>query len=351
MTDIQDIQIGASPELPLAETRILGASCKEATAIAFDPRTLPAAEKCPARSGPLAVLILADGPHGRLADVMAKEALKGGHRVTMVTAVDRPLPAGVAKLIADRDADDFSLAIAPILRDKEDAPAFQLLIDCGATQPRHARQDLEELALPKTHIVFVSNDLVYAPKHRGFPTTPDNEFICDPDSPWSALRQAEAEFLQNTLSTEITWTILRPTLTLIDGESLDDFPPFVHRVNALRQERGVPMLSGGHFLVQPIAATDLARIALATPSVPKSHGIAIDCAGPVPLEFQQLCELASHLLGKSFQILELPETGLFENHPEYAPYSCHRLYPLPWKYAPLPAPMTAPADALRAICL
>lgn len=350
MRDIQDIHIGATPEHPLAEACILGTSCKE-TAIAFDPRTLPASDMCTVHTGALSILILSNDPCGRLADALAKEALKAGHRVTILTDADRALPPGAEKVIADRNADDFSQVIAPILRTAQGAPAYQFLIDCSATQPRHARQDMEELALPGTHIAFISNDLVYEAKYRGFPTTPETPFTCETDSPWSLLRQAEAEFLQNTEAKEFTWTILRPSMLLNDAESLNDFPPFVNRVDAIRQGKEVPLLSGGHFLVQPIAIEDFARIVLATPSAPKSHGIAIDCAGPAPLEFRQLCEMAAHILGKPFMAQELPETGVLDCHPEYAPYFCHRLYPLPWRYATLPAPKTLPVDALRALGL
>ena len=346
--NIRDIQIGTVVDATLSATRILGATCTEL--LSLDPRTLPAPEKLDEKSGHQSMLILSDDhTGGRLANALAKSALSAGHKVTVLVKCHRVLPEGAEELIGDRLVDANLQSLLPRLRQEDGTPRFSAVVDCGGRTAKDARQDLDFFSLCASRIVFLSSDLVYDPLRRDFPTVQTSAaYSSDPASPWTQLRQAETEFLQTPIDGPL-WTILRPTMLLIDGESLNDFPPFNHRMESIRQEQDTLLIAGGHWLLQPLFVEDLAKIILAIPSAPEAKRVIIDCAGPLRLELRQLCELAAQLLHKRFLPCDLPETGLEERHPEYAPYLCHRLYPLSWEQNNLPLPATTPAEALKKI--
>lgn len=348
--NIRDIQIGTVVETTLSATRILGAACSEL--LSLDPRTLPAPEKLGDASNHQSLLFLSDDcSRGRLADALAKYALAAGHKVTILTQLHRQLPEGAEELFGARQDEAFLQAIFPKFRKEDGAPRFTSVVDCGGRNLQDARQDLDFFSQCASHILFLSNDLVYDPLRRGFPTTQNNAAFCTaPDSPWTQLRQAETEFLQAPTA-GTAWTILRSTMLLIDEESLDDLPPFTRRLEAIRQEQDILLPAGGHWLIQPLFVEDLAKIILALPASPESQRAIIDCAGPLRMEIRQFFELTAQMLHKRFLPCDLPEAGMLEHHPEYAPFFCHRLYPLTWNFPNLPKPATFPAEALKKILL
>lgn len=346
MTDsIKDIQLGPSPELPLATTRIRGTSHNDA--VQLDPRTLPAAQRTQGASSKMEILLLADDDCS-LADAIIRQAIKAGHMVTFVTDCTTVTPQdGVRILSADRDADDFECLLYPLLRTPSGQPRFRAVVDCSPKNSRRARQALECLTLPGSRLILISNDLVYDPLRRDFPTTSENASYCTMQgSPWNDLRQAEAT-LANSPTDAPEWTILRPTMLLSSGRSINDFPPFLDRLNALKTDGEIKLPAAGHWLIQPIDADDLATIVLAVPEDRESSRAVIDCAGPVILEFRQLCEMAARLLGCAFHPRELPETDYLGSHPEYDPYLCHRIYRNEWRFSNLPRPITTPEESLR----
>ncbi|MGN0866127.1 MAG: hypothetical protein ACI4SG_00405 [Oligosphaeraceae bacterium] len=345
MTDpIRDIHLGAPAEC--LRPCILGPALREGCP--RDPRTLPAPEKCPPRPSPLDILFLGKEEEG-LAEALARQAVSAGHRATVVIPRQRALPQGVSSLVADREQEDFPRLLHPLLRKEDRTPRFALTVDCAGTCPRHARQDLEEVALPGTHLAFLSQDLVYDPESRDFPTCQERTDYCPEETPvWGPLHQAELHFLQSPPFPDGPhWTILRLTLLLDNTRCLDAFPPFQERWQRLKEGQPVQLLSGGHWLVQPLAVADLARILFALPQAPAARGAILDCAGPRRLEFRQLCQMAARLMGREAVLQEEPRQETLALHPEYVPYLCHRLYPLPWACPGIPAPLLSPQDVLK----
>ncbi len=344
MTDpIRDIHLG--PPADCARPRLFP-SLREGSTL--DPRTFPTPEKCPSLTPPQEILFLA-GEEPGLAETLARLALAAGHHPTLILPRERPLPQGVACLVADRDQGDFPRLVHPLLRRDDHTPRFSLTVDCAGTCPRHARQDLEVLALPGTHLAFLSQDLVYLPQERDFPTRQQETPCCDDKTPrWGMLREAELQFLQSPACPDGPhWTILRLSLLLGLEGALDDFPPFHRREKALREGEPIPLPSGGHWLVQPLAVADLSRILLSLPLAHEARNVVLDCAGPQRLEFRQLCQMAARLWGQEARFQEIPLEEALAGQPECAPYLCHRLYPLPWPYAGLPAPRLTPLEALK----
>ena len=345
MTDsIRDIHLGAPAEC--LRPRILSPTLREGCP--RDPRTLPAPEKCPSRPSSLDILFLGKAESG-LAESLARQAVSAGHRATVVIPRHRPVPQGVSCLVADREQEDFPRLLHPLLRKEDHSPRFSLTVDCSGSSPRHARQDLEEVALPGTHLAFLSQDLVYDPESRDFPTRQETTDYCPEDTPlWGDLHQAELHFLQSpSFPDGPHWTILRLTLLLDGPRCLDPFPPRQERGQRLKEGRPIQLRAGGHWLVQPLAVADLARILFALPQNPAAQGAILDCAGPRRLEFRQLCQLAARLMGQEAILQEEPSPDGRPLPPEDAPYLCHRLYPLPWPYPGIPAPLLAPQDVLK----
>lgn len=346
MTDpIRDIHLGAPAEC--LRPCILGAALQEGGL--RDPRTLPSPEKYPSHSAaPLEILLLGQEEAG-LAEALARQAVSAGHQATVVIPRERPLPQGVSCLVADREQEDFSRLLHPHLRREDHTPRFSLTVDCSGREKRHARQDLEEVALPGTHLAFLSRDLVYDPESRDFPTCQERTAYCPEDTPlWGPLHQAELHFLQSPPFPDGPhWTILRLTLLLDGPRCLDDFPPAQERWQRLKEGKPISLLSGGHWLVQPLAVADLARILFALPQAHAAWEAILDCAGPRRMEFRQLCQLAARLLGQEARIQEEPRQGTPPLPQEYAPYLCHRIYPLPWPYPGIPAPLLSPQEILK----
>lgn len=348
MTDsIRDIHIGSKSDAPLT-TCILGT---RSDAIQLDPRTLPTPENLSESSTQKEFLILADNACTR-AKFIVKAALKAGHKVTLVT--QKPCIAfddDVQYIVADRDSDGFESIVAPLLQTDNGQTRFKAVVDCAPQTPRHARQDIDVLSQKGTRLIFISNDLVYDPQRRDFPTTQACASYCTVQgSPWNELRQAEAEIIQSAPDS-LEWTILRPTMLLDSPLALNDFPPFCNRLEALQQERAIPLPASGHWLVQPLGAEDFAQIVVALANSPEGLRTAIDCAGPVMLEFRQLCEISARLFGKTLHATELPEAEYLPSHQDYAPYLCHRIYSTEWPFTSLPKPQTSPDEALKKLLI
>lgn len=339
---IQDMNLG-SPQETSATKHVIGGARQDS--ISFDPRTLPSLEKCSQTTSFRNVLVISGGGRGLTGAVVAA-ALREGCQVSVLAECELDLPRGVELFVANRNSPDFEEKTRKFLRDENGAPRFEVLVDCGGSSPAHARQDLTFLASGKAHVVFISDDLVYAPGSRSFPTLQDDPAV-DPfkDSRCGMLRAAELEFINSPGVP--SWTILRPTMILNRKCGLSLYPPCVPRLKLIAEGRPVPVACEGRLLVQPIAANDLADIALKAPSSPEAKNAVIDCAGPVRLEFIQLCRLAAKLLEKP--LVPAPADAADGESEEAA--LCHRIYPLPWPYQTLPAPTTTPLEALNAILM
>ncbi len=339
---IQDRRLDSS--LECAVPKVLGAS-PAADAI-LDPRTLPAREPLPDAPTGAPLLLLGRNAPG-LADELASLALECGHAAIVVLSTPRALPPGVRSLILDRNRGDWPSALSERLR--QESPV--LAVDCDEPAAAHAQQDLELADLLGCHLAFLSNDLVYDPEKREFPLLQDQDDArVSPDAPGEAglLRQAEDVFLRDVSRGQenAPWTILRPTLLLTPKHPLGEFPPFAEFPEASAQAPCLPLIGGGRWLVQPLSLEDLLPLLLALPGCAASHGVALDVAGPLRLEYRRLCLLAASLLSREAEFPELSTAQALREHPEFGAHLCHRIYPIPPRLLGLPAPRIAPEESL-----
>ncbi len=265
----------------------------------------------------------------------------------MALSSPRPLPPGIRSVVLERSREDWASALAERLR-KE---SFSLAVDCDKASPVHARQDLELAGLLGCHLAFLSSDLVYDPEKRDFPLLQDqDEARFAPDAPGGAglLRQAEDVFLLDVSRGQenAPWTILRPTLLLSPKHPLGEFPPFAELPEAGAEIISLPLVGGGHWLLQPLSLEDLLPLLLALPGCAASHGVALDVAGPARLEYRRLCQLAAVHLSLEAEFPELSVRELLREHPEYGAHLCHRIYPIPPRLLGLPAPRISPGESL-----
>jgi hypothetical protein len=342
LSPIQDRRLDSS--LECAVPKVLGGS-PTADAI-LDPRTLPAREPLPDAPAGAPLILLGRNAPG-LADELALLALECGHAAIVVLSAPRALPPGVRSVILDRKRVDWPAALSEHLR--KESPV--LAVDCDEPTLEHAQQDLELADLLGCHLAFLSSDLVYDPEKREFPLLQDQDNArVSPDAPGEAglLRQAEDVFLSDVSRGQenAPWTILRTTLLLTPKHPLGIFPPFAELPNSDTQAASFPLIGGGRWLVQPLSLEDLLPLLLALPGCAASHGVALDVAGPVRLEYRRLCLLAASRLSLEAEFPELSVAQALREHPEYGAHLCHRIYPIPPRLLGLPAPQITPEDSL-----
>jgi nucleoside-diphosphate-sugar epimerase len=97
-----------------------------------------------------------------------------------------------------------------------------------------------------------------------------------------------------------------------------------------RLRRGEPLrlVGGGHFLQQPILASDLAATILSCYGNPNSHGQIYVTAGPEIIEAWQYYQIIANTLGVSLQVEEVPVAQFLAEQPDRRPFICHRIYDL-----------------------
>ncbi len=342
LSPIQDRRLDSSRECTVP--KVPGGS--PAAGVVLDPRTLPASEAFPGTPAGAPLLFLGGAAPG-LADELAALALECGRGVVMALSSLRPLPPGVRSVVLDRTREDWASTLAERLK-KE---SFALAVDCDKASPEHARQDLELAGLLDSHLAFLSSDLVYDPEKRDFPLLQDQDearFAADAPGDAGLLRQAEDVFLLDASRGQenAPWTILRPTLLLSPKHPLGEFPPFAGLPEADAKSVSFPLVGGGRWLLQPLSLEDLLPLLLALPACAASHGVALDVAGPVRLEYRRLCLLAAVHLSLEAEFPEISVSELLRKHPEYGAHLCHRIYPIPPRLLGLPAPRISPGESL-----
>jgi len=289
--------------------------------------------------------ILIIGGSGFLSGTMARQALRNGHEVWVVTRGQRPLPEGVHGLQADRH-DTAALAAAV----RQPGQQFDLVVDCIAYRVADIEQDLALLPDLARHFVFISTDFVFDPAHRLFPQPAENQRFLRNDTYGAHKRRCEEKLLTTDCGA-MTWTTLRACHIYGPGSQLGCLPCHSRDPELLaRLGRGetLRLVGGGHYLQQPIHAEDLSRIALACPGAPRAHGRIFNTAGPDVVESVTYYEHIARLLGQPLQVEEVPVQGYREAHPEHVSFLCHRIYDLdPIAAAGLPRPSVRLVDGLR----
>ena len=289
--------------------------------------------------------VLIIGGSGFVSGTLARTALATGHRVWTLTRGQRPVPEGAVPLVADRhDVDAFADAVAGA------ATRWDLAVDCIAYGPEDIRQDVAVLADRADQFVFVSTDFVFDPSRRAFPQPEQSDHYLPPGSYGGNKRAAELE-LARADTRAMAWTIVRPCHIHGPGSRLGCLPLHVRDpdlVEALRAGRCIRLVGGGHFLQQPIYAPDLARLILSTAGNARASSRTFNTAGPDIVESRQYYQIVARALQTEVHIEEEPVDAYLRDHPEGAPFLCHRIYDLsPLRRAGLAVPDTPLVEGLR----
>jgi nucleoside-diphosphate-sugar epimerase len=268
--------------------------------------------------------ILLIGGSGFVSGALAQAALANGHQVWAVTRGQRPLSSGVHGITIDRrNRQAFAEAIGQ--RDQH----WDLVVDCIGFEPADAQQDIAVFRTCAAHLVFISTDLVYEPVQRRFPQGEESEAYLT-EGYGGKKRQCELALINGDTG-DMRWTVLRPCHIYGPGSLLGCLP--LHgRDPALidRLQRGEPLqlVGGGHFLQQPILATDLAETILSCAGNAQAHRQVYVTAGPDIVESWQYYAIIAEILGVMLQVEEVPVAAYRAENPDKLPFLCHRIYDL-----------------------
>jgi nucleoside-diphosphate-sugar epimerase len=289
--------------------------------------------------------ILLIGASGFVSGTLARTAQAAGHTVWAISRGQRPLPAKINHITADRrypEAFAQTLAATP--------GEWDLVVDCIGYDPADARQDLEVFSQRAGHLVFISTDFVFDPVHRRFPQPEISDHYLS-DGYGGNKRLCELELL-NAAPSAMAWTVVRPCHIYGPGSLLGCLPQHGRDAQLIaRLQAGQPLqlAGGGHFLQQPILAQDLAELILSCAGNQHSYGEIFCSAGPDIIESRTYYQIIADLLNLELRLEELSVQAHLAERPQDAPFLCHRIYDLQKaRDCGLKLPATPIAAGLRA---
>jgi nucleoside-diphosphate-sugar epimerase len=101
-------------------------------------------------------------------------------------------------------------------------------------------------------------------------------------------------------------------------------------------------------LQQPILARDLAELILSLAGKRAVFGQILNAAGPDMVESREYYHIIADMLGVELNVVEVPVSQYRDEHPESAPFLCHRIYDLGKLHtAGVAVPKTPLAQGLR----
>ena len=268
--------------------------------------------------------VLLIGGSGFVSGALARACLAAGHKTWAVTRGNLPLPDGVIGLQADRhEPQAFSRTI------ERAGQHWDLAVDCIAYDPADVRQDVAVLGGRAGQFVLIPTDFVYDPTERTFPQRLDRPCILD-DSYGGKKRRCELELL-NAPAAAMKWTIIRPCHIYGPGSLLGCLPAHgrdPELLDHLRAGRPLRLVGGGHFLQQPLFAADLARLILSVMDNEQAIGKIYPAAGPDIIESRRYYRIIADQLAVDLRVEELRVCDYRREHPDRAPFLCHRVYDL-----------------------
>ena len=276
----------------------------------------------PEQLKPINILII--GGSGFVSGTLTQTAMADGHRVWTITRGQRPLPAGVISLIANRhDPRAFEHAVASA------ETQWDLVVDCIGYEKADTKQDIEIFRSLTRHLVFVSTDFVFHPAHRQFPQGEDSNHYL-PSEYGGKKRRCELALINGDTG-DMQWTVVRPCHIYGPGSQLGCLP--LHSrdtalISRLKAGETLQLVGGGHFLQQPILARDLADLILSIHGNESTYGQIFCAAGPNIIESRQYYRIIADILGVEFKVEEISVSDHLATHPEAAPFLCHRIYDL-----------------------
>lgn len=290
----------------------------------------------------LCILII--GGSGFVSGTLARTAIAQGHRVWTITRGQRPVPDGVISMVADRhEADTFERVVAGA------DVNWDMVVDCIGYEPEDAAQDIAVFRTRAKHLIFVSTDFVFDPCHRKFPQPEESERYLA-DGYGGKKRLCELELLNGDCG-EMQWTVFRPCHIYGPGSELGCLPRHgrdPQLISRLVSGDALALAGGGHFLQQPVFAKDLAELILSAAGEARAFGEIFCSAGPDIIESREYYRIIAEILGVELRVEEIPVSQHITEHPESAPFLCHRIYSLDkLRSAGLKVPSTPIADGLR----
>jgi len=269
--------------------------------------------------------ILLIGGSGHVSGAIARAGVALGHAVWTVTRGQRPLLPGVQGLVADRHV---AGALEAVIAATD--MRWDLVVDCIGFDVPDLRQDIRLFRDRAAQFVFISTDFVYDPVYRRYPQPEEAE-------QWETVlgygrnkRRCEMELLDGDTGA-MAWTIVRPCHIYGPTSELGCLP--LHGrdpglIETLRAGRPVRLVGGGYFLQQPVLADDLALTILSVAGQAKAHQQIFNVAGPDIIESRRYYQLIAETLGVALQVEEVPVDAYLNEHPDAAPFMCHRIYDL-----------------------
>jgi nucleoside-diphosphate-sugar epimerase len=293
--------------------------------------------------------LLIIGGSGHVSGALARAAVARGDAVWAVTRGKRPLPEGVRSIVADRkDSEAMAAAFAAF------GLEWDLVVDCICFDLPDIRQDIALFRERTRQFVLVSTDFVYDPARRSFPQPATTcAYVSGGDGSLEYGRKkrlCELELIESDTGA-MAWAIVRPTHIYGAPSELGCLP--LHGrdprlIARLRSGETIHLVGGGHFLQQPILATDLADLVLSMAGNERAFAGIFNAAGPDVIESRRYYEIVAETLGVRPNIVETPVDAYLAEHPGQAPFLCHRFYDLaPLRSAGLSVPATPLVDGLR----
>ncbi|HPM25353.1 MAG TPA: NAD-dependent epimerase/dehydratase family protein [Phycisphaerae bacterium] len=269
--------------------------------------------------------ILLVGGSGHVSGAVARAAVTAGHEVWAITRGQRPLPDGVRPLLAERHDDGMMTAALNAA-----GGHWDLAVDCIGYTANDVRQDIRLLRDRAARFVFVSTDFVYNPAHRRFPQPEDADGYETEQAYGRNKREGEQALIEGD-ACEMAWTILRPCHIYGPTSELGCLPLHgrdPHLIARLRAGEALRLVGGGYFLQQPIFADDLAQTILSAGYSSRAARAIVNVAGPDIIESRQYYQIIADVLGVPLTVEELLVDAYLREHPEAAPFLCHRIYDL-----------------------
>ncbi len=266
--------------------------------------------------------LLIIGGSGFLSGTLARQALRKNYQVWAVTRGKRSLPPGVKGIITDRHDDQAFRAAINALN-----LHWDVVVDCIAFDQGDILQDAAVFPAVCDHLVFISTDFVYDPAGRSFPQGEESDAYVV-DGYGGKKRKAELA-LQAADTGKMGWTVLRPCHIYGPGSQLGCLPEHgrdPQLINRLRAGETLRLVGGGHFLQQPILARDLSETILSVVGNPAANQQIFCAAGPKFVESREYYRMIADILGVGLKIEEIPGQSYLLEHPESAPFLCHRIY-------------------------
>jgi len=288
--------------------------------------------------------LLIIGGSGFVSGTLARTAVANGHEVLTITRGQKPTPAGVHTLVADRNNREVFADVVGKLK-----LHWDMVVDCIGYVPEDAMQDINVFRDRASHLVFISTDFVFDPAFRKFPQPEESEHFAQTGYGGNK-RLCELELERGDLH-DMAYTVFRPCHIYGPGSELGCLPNNARDPELLHKIMtgvALELVGGGHFLQQPIFAEDLAKLVLSAFGNPDSYGRIFNSAGPDIIESVQYYRIIGQVLGVDIKVKEIPVDETLAAKPELAPFLTHRIYDLSSiKRAGLETPSTSIESGLK----